>query len=127
MPEVLKRFEIDPEKVFFEDRSRNTYENAVFTHRMVQPKKHENWLLVTSAFHMPRSVGVFRKAGWHILPYPVDYKTTGRDLFRLGFDFKGGVSGFAAALHECLGLLFYWLTDRSHSLFPSTSVTDDNA
>ena len=119
VPEVLKRFEIKLASVVFEDRSRNTHENAVFTYQIVRPKDDENWVLVTSAFHMPRSVGVFRKAGWRIIPYPVDYKTTGNEPFRLGFDFRGGISGFATALHECLGLLFYWLTDRSDSLFPS--------
>ena len=119
-PQVFKRFEIDPARVLFEDRSRNTYENAIFTYQMVRPQEQENWVLVTSAFHMPRSVGTFRQAGWQIIPYPVDYKTTGLEQFRLSFDFKGGVASFAAALHECLGLLFYWLTNRSDTLFPST-------
>ena len=118
-PKVFKRFEINPARVVFEDRSRNTHENAIFTYEELQPKKNENWILVTSAFHMPRSVGAFRKAGWNVIPYPVDYQTMGGELFEFGFDFKGGVYGFAAALHECLGLLFYWLTGRTDSLFPS--------
>ena len=118
-PEVFRRFEIDPAKVIFEEHSRNTHENAVFTYQIVQPKETESWVLVTSAFHMPRSVGAFRKAGWQIIPYPVDYKTTGKERFRPGFDFSRGMAGFSIAFHECLGLLFYWLTDRSGSLFPS--------
>ena len=117
-PEVFQRFEINPARVVFEDRSRNTHENATLTYKKLLPKKDENWVLVTSAFHMPRSVGAFRKAGWEVIPYPVDYKTMGRDSFEFGFDFNGGVSEFAAALHECLGLLFYWLTGRTDSLFP---------
>ena len=118
-PIVFRRFGIDPANIIFEDRSRNTHENAIFTYQIVQPKADENWVLVTSAFHVPRSVGAFRKAGWNIIPYPVDYTTTGNQLFRPTFNFRGGVSGFARALHECLGLLFYKITNRSDSLFPA--------
>ena len=74
-PKVFKRFEINPARVVFEDRSRNTHENAIFTYEELQPKKNENWVLVTSAFHMPRSVGAFRKAWWNVIAYPGDYQT----------------------------------------------------
>ena len=56
-----------------EDQSRNTRENAIFTRRLVDPKPGERWLLVTSAWHMPRAIGVFRKAGFEIEAFPVDY------------------------------------------------------
>ena len=91
-PEVFKRFEINPARVVFEDRSRNTHENAIFTYKELLPKKNENWVLVTSAFHMPRSVGTFRKAGWNVIPYPVDYQTMGGELFEFGFNFKAALS-----------------------------------
>ncbi len=118
-PDAFRRFAIDPDRVLFEDQSRNTFENAKFTFDIIKPKRDENWILITSAFHMPRSVGAFRKAGWHVIPYPVDFVTTGDMTFRPSFNFMGGVSAFSRALHECLGLLFYWLTDRSESLFPA--------
>lgn len=69
------------ERLVFEEASRNTHENAVFTHRLLQPRAGETWIMVTSASHMPRSVGVFRAAGWRVLPWPVNY-TTGRDPLR---------------------------------------------
>ncbi len=64
-------------RIIFEDRSRNTFENGIFTHRLVKPKASERWLLITSARHMPRSIGVFRQLGWNTIPYPVDYHTEG--------------------------------------------------
>ena len=118
-PEAFLRFGIDPDRVLFEDQSRNTFENAKFTFDTIKPKRGENWVLVTSAFHMPRSVGTFRKAGWRVIPHPVDFSTTGDIKFRPSVNFGGGISAFSRALHECLGLLFYWLTDRSDTLFPA--------
>ena len=119
-PGAFMLFSIDPARVLIEDKSRNTFENANFTFDIIKPKMEENWVLITSAFHMPRSVGAFRKAGWRVIPYPVDFMTAGDIVFRPSFNFRGGISAFSRALHECLGLLFYWLTDRSESLFPAS-------
>ena len=64
-------------RMTFENASRNTQENATMTLALVKPQKGEIWFLLTSAAHMPRSVGVFRRAGWRVVPYPVDYRTFG--------------------------------------------------
>ena len=62
-----------------EDRARSTRDNALLTLPLARPQPGERWLLVTSAMHMPRSIGVFRRAGWpELQPWPVDYRTTGR-------------------------------------------------
>ena len=66
-------------RLMMERRSRNTQENAEFSKALAAPKPGERWLLVTSAFHMPRSVGLFRKAGFAVEPYPVDWRIGGRD------------------------------------------------
>jgi len=122
--EIVKRFwreiGLDQGQVLYEDRSRNTYENALFTRDLVQPKPGERWLLITSAMHMPRSVGIFRQVGFPVTPYPVDYRTDGR-LWSLGLvKFSGqGVSTADLAAHEWLGLLVYRLTGRSSALFPA--------
>ena len=65
-------------RILLDDRSRNTVENALFSKAIAQPKAGERWLLVTSAYHMPRSVGVFRKAGFPVEAFPVDWRTRGR-------------------------------------------------
>ncbi len=106
-------------RVVFERMSRNTYENARFTYDLVKPKQGENWVLITSAFHMPRSVGSFRKAGWTVIPYPVDYNFTGNENFRLSFNFLSGLSYLGKGLHEWLGLLFYRLTGKTAAFFPA--------
>jgi uncharacterized SAM-binding protein YcdF (DUF218 family) len=115
---VLARMGLDSGRLILEDQARNTFENAVNCFRLVEPKPDETWLLVTSAFHMPRAVGTFRQAGWSIIPYPVDYKTPGKDEFLLGFNLSTGLGYVGLALHEWLGLFFYWVTDKSDAIFP---------
>ncbi len=109
------------ERVAYEDRSRNTWENAVFTRDMVQPKAGETWLLVTSAFHMPRSMGVFRQAGFPVTPYPVNYSTTGRrqELIQPTLSTPDGLLRTERAVREYVGLLAYWISGRMDGLFPA--------
>ena len=109
---------LEPARIVFENKSRNTYENAVFTYRAMAPKAGENWLLITSASHMPRSVGVFRKAGWEVIPYPVDFETEWPYRFDLGLGMAGGIKNLSLALHEWMGLLIYRFLGRSDEVFP---------
>lgn len=118
IPPLLKQLGVDPARVTFEDQSRNTAENAQFSYRLAKPKPGETWLLVTSAFHMPRAVGCFRKVGWNVVPYPVNYVTDGETAAPL-FDFARGMKTLAVAIHEYLGLIFYWLDGKTDSLLPS--------
>ena len=107
-------------RMVFEDASRNTYENATMTRALIDPKPGERWLLVTSAAHMPRSVGIFRRNGWSVVPYPVDYRTYGdrRDL-KLSAAGLDALEKVDIALHEWLGLVAYRLTGKTDALFPS--------
>ena len=112
-------------RMTFESRSRNTFENAVLTKQTLLPKPGERWLLVTSAWHMPRSVGVFRQAGFDVIPYPVDYRTFGdnRDYMPSG-DGLNSLELLQIAVHEWLGLLVYRATDKVSVLFPQPDRTD---
>jgi uncharacterized SAM-binding protein YcdF (DUF218 family) len=115
----LESFGIARERILIEDRSRNTLENAVFSKRLVEPKPGERWLLVTSAYHMPRAVGVFRKVGFPVEPYPVDWRTRGYDDLLRPFPTVGdGLRRADTAVREWVGLAVYWLTGRSSELFP---------
>jgi uncharacterized SAM-binding protein YcdF (DUF218 family) len=97
-------------------------ENAVFSKAIARPKRGERWLLVTSAFHMPRAIGVFRKAGFPVEAYPVDWRTRGtEDLLRPFAVMSDGLQRSDNAVHEWVGLLVYWLTNRSSELFPGPS------
>jgi uncharacterized SAM-binding protein YcdF (DUF218 family) len=110
---------IEPSRIVIENNSRNTYENAMFTKALVKPQPPDKWLLVTSAFHMPRSVGVFRKAGYDVVPYPVDFRTRGRrDAVRPFDSISAGLARTDLAVEEWIGLLAYWVSGRSASLFP---------
>ena len=116
---LFESFGIAPARVIAEDRSRNTVENAVFSRQLAMPKAGERWLLVTSAYHMPRAVGVFRQAGFLIEPYPVDWRTRGpQDTLRLFSSASEGLARTDTAVREWVGLAVYWLTGRSSELFP---------
>lgn len=106
-------------RLMMERRSRNTQENAEFSKAMVQPKSGERWLLITSAFHMPRSVGLFRKAGFAVEPYPVDWRVGGQDdLFSFSAMASEGLGRTEIALHEWLGLMAYRATGKIDQLLP---------
>ena len=113
---------LDADRIVFENQSRNTYENAVVTLELVKPDSGETWILVTSAFHMPRAVGCFRRAGWRVIPYPVDFNFTGDEIYEVSFDLVSGIGSFAGGLHEWLGLTFYWLTGKTDAFFPAPDV-----
>jgi uncharacterized SAM-binding protein YcdF (DUF218 family) len=120
---VLERYGVARERITLEGRSRNTAENAAFTKAMVNPKPGERWLLVTSAQHMPRSVGCFRAVGFAIEPYPVDWRATRwRDVLFPFNALSGGLRRTDLAVHEWIGLIAYRLTGRSSELFPAPDV-----
>ena len=110
---------IDPARLVLENRSRNTYENAVLTRDLVKPAPGARWLLVTSAYHMPRAMGLFRKVGFDVIAYPVDYRTRGREDRARGFSrVPQGLMRLDVAANEWMGLLVYRLLGRIDTLFP---------
>lgn len=117
---LFEDFGIPANRVLLEDAARNTWENAVLTRKRVQPRPGQRWLLVTSAYHMPRAMGVFEQAGWTgVTAYPVDYRTRGLEDRGLGFTgVSKGLRRFDLAFREWAGLLAYWMTDRTPQLFP---------
>ncbi|WP_342106698.1 YdcF family protein [Methylobacterium sp. SI9] len=95
-------------RLILENRSRNTHENAQFTAALVQPKPGERWLLVTSAWHMPRAVGCFRQAGFTVDAFPVDYRTRGwGDLTRFNGFASDGLLQLDLGVKEWIGLVVY--------------------
>jgi uncharacterized SAM-binding protein YcdF (DUF218 family) len=107
-------------RMIFEDASRNTYENAVFTQKRVHPRDGEDWLLITSAFHMPRSMGIFRALGMNPTAYPVDYRTFGNsEDFRPPADGSQAIRNVEIALREWIGLIAYRLDGKTKDLFPA--------
>ena len=111
---------ISAERIVLEDKSRNTRENAEFVKRIAAPKPGELWVLVTSAWHMPRSVGIFRDVGFKVVPWPADYSThgTSRDWAKPIFKASRGLKLVDRATKEWIGLFAYYLSGRSEALLP---------
>lgn len=114
--------------IIFESESRNTSENAINSKRLVTPENDENWLLITSAFHMPRSIGVFCQQQWIVQPYPVDHYSQKGNLLRLDFLFSENLSVLKIAVREWVGLVAYRISGRTDRLLPgkdNTCVAND--
>lgn len=110
---------VDPSTIMFETDSRNTFENAVFTADILgelESPSERPWLLVTSAFHMPRALGCFRQAGLEVAPYPVDYRILKPSwALRAPFD---RLDDMELAVREIVGLVTYRILGRTDALFP---------
>lgn len=109
---------IPPERLRLENQARNTAENITRTKQLIQPQTGESWLLITTAYHMPRSVGLFCQQNWPVIPYPVDHQTVPGRLHELNYDLSGHVNDLMTASHEWTGLLAYYLTGKINSLLP---------
>jgi len=111
---------IAPSRILVEERSRNTWENATETRQLLGAAASGRWLLVTSAGHMPRAMGVFRKAGFDVVAFPVDFRTAGWSAVLRGFDSLGaGLRRLDDGGREWIGLISYWLLGRTSALFPA--------
>ena len=120
---IFESLGVAKSRLIMERRSRNTLENAEFSKALVAPKHGERWLLVTSAFHMPRSVGLFRKAGFAVEPYPVDWRVGGPDdLFSFTNIAVDGLGRTDIAVREWMGLIAYRATGKIDELLPAPAV-----
>jgi uncharacterized SAM-binding protein YcdF (DUF218 family) len=121
---LLQSFGIHSKRIRLEKRSRNTAENAAFSAEMISVQPSDRWLLITSAIHMPRAIGAFRRAGLSVEAFPVDWRTTGpQDIWSIPGSFASGLSGVDAATKEWIGLFVYWITGKSSELYPGPHAT----
>lgn len=103
---------VPPQRVIYESASHTTYENAILSAKVPGVDPTQRWLLLTSAFHMPRAMALFRKAGWNVTPYPVDYRT-GKETPWNNYSLELGAQKWHLVLHELAGLLAYRLAGRA--------------
>lgn len=106
-------------RVVLEEKSRSTHENALYGKERVKPRPGQKWLLVTSAFQMPRAVASFRAEGWPVIPFPVDFKVDPATAFRPGFNLIDGLTLTTIAAKEWVGLVAYRLFGWTRTLFPA--------
>jgi len=125
---LLTELGVARDRLILETNARDTYENAIYLKKELDADgalgAGGNWLLITSAYHMPRSIGAFRQAGFDVEPWPVDYRTRGNaDLLKPFDKVSEGLRRVDTATREWVGLLAYWLTGRSNALFPAPTVS----
>jgi uncharacterized SAM-binding protein YcdF (DUF218 family) len=115
---LYRDFGLDRTRLLLERESRNTDENARLSKRLVRPALGERWWLITSAYHMPRSVGVFCQQDWPVTPYPVDHYYAGLS-WRPNWQLASHLQELERVLHEWVGLLAYRVTGKSSQFFPA--------
>lgn len=109
---------LDTSKIIFERQSRNTFENVINTQALVQPDANDTWVVITSSWHMPRAIGVFRQAGWQVIPYPVDHWSFPAKRYRVALNFANNLYRLKIGLKEWVGLFAYYATGKTHALLP---------
>lgn len=118
MHRLLNDIGLDQSRMIYEDRARNTYENALFTKNLVHPGPSQHWILVTSAANMPRAVGCFREVGWDVIPYPTDFKGDLAMFMKTGMPISMYLDEISLAAHEWIGLGVYYELGRTDAFFP---------
>jgi uncharacterized SAM-binding protein YcdF (DUF218 family) len=112
---VIKRILVDlgvePQKIYTEEKSRDTLENARFSMAICKRDGFTSPVLVTSAYHLRRSVNLFRSQGAKVSPYPAFFRTSSdRRLSWIDFaPAAGALNLTSTAMREYLGLAFYRL------------------
>lgn len=122
---LLKQQGLDTHRLVLEDGARNTAENASRTRELIKPDADANWILVTSAFHMPRAVGSFCRVGWPVLGYPADHRSVPGKLLRADLDLARHAAGATMAVREWIGLASYYLGGKTESLLPGPCLHQD--
>ena len=119
--EVAKKFFVkmglDTNRIFFENKSRNTYENILFSKHIANPIKNEKWLLVTSARHMNRAIFIGQKVDWALIPYAVDFNVPKKIKFKLSFNILSNLNFMQKASHEWVGLIAYYIMGRTSRIY----------
>jgi len=126
--DILTALGVERGRLVLEANARDTYENAIFLKKELDRggafSEGTRWLLITSAYHMPRSIGAFRQAGFDVEPWPVDYRTRGPEDVSKPFDkVSEGLRRVDTATREWVGLLAYWISGRTRALCPSPDPT----
>jgi uncharacterized SAM-binding protein YcdF (DUF218 family) len=116
---MFKAFGLDSSRLVEDKDSRTTFENAINTKALLASNGMSNCLLITSGFHMPRSMGIFRKLDIDVVPWPVDYRSSGKEYLRLDASQPSlNVALLSTAVREWIGLFGYYFAGRTSELYP---------
>jgi uncharacterized SAM-binding protein YcdF (DUF218 family) len=120
---ILEAMGVAPGRIRLEDRSRDTWQNLVYSKLLVAPRPGENWVLVGAAFHIPRSIAIARHLGWDMIADPTSYLSVPPGAGLPQVDLVRKLDHLGLAFHEWLGLLAYRLEGRTETLFPSPGAS----
>lgn len=109
---LLKDLGIPEKQFIFESQSRNTYENVKFSYSLAHPQAGENWVVITSAFHLPRAVGVFRAQNWPVIAYPAGFIENKSAEPRVLLDVLGNYWKLKIAAREYIGIIAYQISGK---------------
>ena len=112
-----ERVGVDTKRIIFENNSRNTYENIIFSKNIINPLRNEEWLLITSASHMKRAILNGKKNDWNLIPYAVDFNVSKNYILKPNFNLLSNLYSFQKASHEWLGLISYYFMKRTDKIF----------
>tara|TARA_Y100000590_G_C15558758_1_gene953863 strand:- start:272 stop:1057 length:786 start_codon:yes stop_codon:yes gene_type:complete len=107
---------IDTARIIFESNSRNTYENIIFSKKIINPNNNEKWLVISSASHLKRVLNVAKKNKWNLIPYATDFNYPKKYQLRFSLNFFNNLMTFNKASHEWTGLLVYYFTDKTDKI-----------
>ena len=110
---LIKALKIDSKKILFEKRSRNTFENALYTGEIIDELKIKRWGIVTSANHMKRAIATFEKQHPKIVfeAIPVDFQTANSVYWGPG-SLQDSINLWRIYIHETVGYWVYKLTRK---------------
>ena len=111
--QLIRALNMNPTNVLFEKRSRNTFENAVFSGELIDGLEIKKWGIVTSAFHMKRAIATFEKQHPETVfeAIPVDFQTANSIYLRPG-SMQGSINLWRIFIHETVGYWVYKLTRK---------------
>lgn len=124
--QLLTALDIAQGRIIIESDSRNTYENFRNVHPLL-PNPDGRYLLITSAFHMPRAVGIANKQGINVIAYPVDFRSNSDEYRKIDLDFFDHLKSLEPAWKEWIGLTAYYWTGKSSDWFPKPDTPLANA
>ena len=113
MKRFLTNLGIPDEEIIEDDRSKNTFQNGIFSYEILSKKGIKKICLVTSAYHMPRSYRIFKSVGFSVIPVPADYRVD-----RAPYDWSGYFPGMGnlydgfSGIHEYVGIAYFELIQK---------------
>ena len=124
--DFLKIIGMNTNNIIFERESRNSYENIKNSYDLLKPKPNEKWIVITSSFHMPRVIGIFKQQKWNVIPYPSGPKTDGHyKIFPKPFGVVGSFFMLGKAMKEFIGSAIYYVSGKSSFVFPLSPLRSE--